>query len=287
MTFTDKAIDREMADQIRKVIRMTKIGMLFEKEKEEPVMVLGLADGSVAVMDYESEYKSENKVKYLNYLTGIVNRYENQKRVCPNLRMIVIYTGDIRREEATESYDVGAVRLAIEPVFLSEVDGDGTFRRLMEKVESRESLSDQEQMELCLFPLTYRKKEEKMERIWEAVTLAARIADQEQQAFVLSGIMIFTDKVIDEDMADQMRKVIRMTKIGMLFEKEKEEAVMEERKKAEKRLKEECKKILKEQMEEKKKSAIEMLHDELPVAKIVRYSGLDMATVTELAESIS
>ena len=276
-----------MADQIRKVIRMTKIGMLFEKEKEEPVMVLGLADGSVAVMDYESEYKSENKVKYLNYLTGIVNRYENQKRVCPNLRMIVIYTGDIRREEATESYDVGAVRLAIEPVFLSEVDGDGTFRRLMEKVESRESLSDQEQMELCLFPLTYRKKEEKMERIWEAVTLAARIADQEQQAFVLSGIMIFTDKVIDEDMADQMRKVIRMTKIGMLFEKEKEEAVMEERKKAEKRLKEECKKILKEQMEEKKKSAIEMLHDELPVAKIVRYSGLDMATVTELAESIS
>lgn len=272
MTFTDKVIDEETADQIRKVIGMTKIGMLFEKEKEEAVMVLGLADGSVAVVDYESEYKSEDKVKYLNYLTGIVNRYKNEKRVCPNLRMIVIYTGDIQREEVAESYDMGAVRLAIEPVFLSEVDGDGTFRRLKEKVERGESLSDQEQMEFCVFPLTYRKKEEKVGRIWEAVRLAVRITDQEQQIFVLAGIITFTDKVINEEAADQIRKVIRMTKIGMLFEKEKEEAVMEERRKME---------------EERKKSVIEMLRDELPVAKIVRYSGLDMATVTELARNLS
>ena len=243
----------------------------------------------------------------MNYLTGVVNRYESEKKMCPHLRMIVIYTGDIKREEVTENYDVGAVRLVIEPAFLSEVDGDGIFRRLKEKVERGEPLSDQEQMEFCIFPLTYRKKEEKAERIREAVRLAARIADREQQIFVLAGIMTFTDKVIDEETADQIRKVIKMTKIGMLFEKEKEEAVMEERrkteeeckkkeeaekrlreerKKAEKRSEEERRKILKEQTEERKKSAIEMLRDELPVAKIVRYSGLDMATVTELAQSI-
>lgn len=180
--------------------------------------------------------------------------------------------------------------------------------RLKEKVESGEPLSDEEQMEFCIFPLTYRKKEEKAERIREAVKLAARIVDREQQIFVLAGIMTFTDKVIDEETADQIRKVIKMTKIGLLFEKEKEEAVMEERrkteeerkkkeeaekrlkeerKKAEKRSEEERRKILKEQTEERKKSAIEMLRDELPVAKIARYSGLDMATVTELAQSIS
>ena len=34
-----------------------------------------LADGSVAIVDYESVYDEEDKVKYLNYLTGIVNRY--------------------------------------------------------------------------------------------------------------------------------------------------------------------------------------------------------------------
>lgn len=35
-----------------------------------------LADGTVALVDYESEYKKEDKVKYLNYLTGIANRYQ-------------------------------------------------------------------------------------------------------------------------------------------------------------------------------------------------------------------
>ena len=81
--------------------------------------LLGLEDKSAAVVDYESDYKRESKVKYLNYLTGIVGRYESQTGSCPNLRMIVIYTGDVKREEVSESYDVGAVKLVIEPVFLS------------------------------------------------------------------------------------------------------------------------------------------------------------------------
>ena len=183
--------------------------------------LLGLEDKSAAVVDYESDYKRESKVKYLNYLTGIVGRYESQTRSCPNLRMIVIYTGDVKREEVSESYDVGAVKLVIEPVFLSEVDGDEIFSRLREKVEKGELLSDQEQMELVIFPLTYRKKEEKRRRIGEAVELASRIQNREQQVFVLAGIMTFTDKVIDEDTANEIRRVIGMTKIGMIPRKPK------------------------------------------------------------------
>ncbi len=61
--------------------------------------LLELEDGTVALVDYESEYKRESKGKYLNYLSGIVNRYEKEGRICPNLRMIVVYTGDIRRDE--------------------------------------------------------------------------------------------------------------------------------------------------------------------------------------------
>ena len=54
-----------------------------------------LADGTVAVVDYESAYDSADKVKYLNYLTGIANRYQTEGEPCPTLRMVVIYTGDI------------------------------------------------------------------------------------------------------------------------------------------------------------------------------------------------
>ena len=182
---------------------------------------------------------------------------------------------------------MGAVKLVIEPVFLSEVDGDEIFSRLREKVENGELLSDQEQMELVIFPLTYRKKEEKRRRIGEAVELASRIQNREQQVFVLAGIMTFTDKVIDEDTANEIRRVIGMTKIGMMIEREKEEAVMAERRKTEEaqRETEKAQKALKEQG---RKSALEMLRDgELPLTKIARYSGLDIAVVTELAKSLS
>ena len=60
-----------------------------------------LADGSVALVDYESDYKKEDKVKYLNYLAGIADRYQREKKDCPRLRMIVIYTGDIERRQSS------------------------------------------------------------------------------------------------------------------------------------------------------------------------------------------
>ncbi|MDE7311954.1 MAG: hypothetical protein K2N87_10145 [Eubacterium sp.] len=56
-----------------------------------------LADQTVAIVDYESEYQKADKVKYLNYLAGIAKRYQREKKDCPVLRMVVIYTGDVER----------------------------------------------------------------------------------------------------------------------------------------------------------------------------------------------
>ena len=168
--------------------------------------LLELEDGTVALVDYESEYKKESKVKYLNYFTGIVNRYERKGRSCPDLRMIVVYTGDIRREQVSENYDVGAVTVTIEPAFLSEIDGEGILKHLKKKVEKGEPLDDQEQMELIILPLSYRRQKEKKEKISETVDLAVKLQDREQQLFVLAGILTFTDKIIDEEHAKTIRE---------------------------------------------------------------------------------
>ena len=173
--------------------------------------LLELQDGTVALVDYESEYKRESKVKYLNYLTGIVNRYEKKGQSCPNLRMIVVYTGDIPKEAVSTRYDVGAVKLTMEPAFLSEIDGEEILTRLKKKVERGERLDDREQMEFIILPLSYRRREEKEERIRETINLAVRIQDREQQIFVLAGILTFTDKIIDEESAGIIRRVIQMT----------------------------------------------------------------------------
>ena len=68
----------------------------------------------MAILDYESSYDKSDKIKYLNYLTGVANRYQKEKRDCPQLRMIVIYTGDISRGQVSNEYNIGAVKLSTE-----------------------------------------------------------------------------------------------------------------------------------------------------------------------------
>lgn len=184
-----------------------------------------LVDGTIALVDYESDYKKEDKVKYLNYLTGIANRYQQEKKVCPMLRMIVIYTGDIERRQVSDEYDIGAVRMTLEPAFLSELDSGGLFRHLKEKVERNEPLDDEELMGFIILPLAYRKKEEKEEKIRESVSLAAQIQDRSQQVFALAGILAFSDKLIDMETANKIRRMIEMTKVGWIIEQEKQEAI--------------------------------------------------------------
>ena len=186
-----------------------------------------LADGTAAIVDYESVYSEGDKVKYLNYLTGIANRYRKEKTACPVLRMVVIYTGDIKREKVSCAYDIGALKMEVECAFLSELDSEGIYRRLKLKVLQQEKLDDEELMEFIILPLSYRKKEEKQESVRKAVELATRIRDRGQQVFTLAGLLVFTDKVIDRETANKIRKVIEMTQVAQIFEEEKQQAVKE------------------------------------------------------------
>ena len=184
-----------------------------------------LADGSVAIVDYESEYNKNDKVKYLNYLIGIANRYLKEQQECPLLRMVVIYTGDITREQVSCTYNIGAVKMYMECAYLSELNSEEIFQRLKRKVEQNEMLNDEELMDFIIFPLSYRKKEEKRENIRKTIELATRIKDRRQQLFTMAGILAFTDKIIDHEAANQIRRVIEMTQVAQIFEEEKRQAL--------------------------------------------------------------
>jgi hypothetical protein len=133
-------------------------------------------------------------VKYLNYITGIANRYQQDKKECPIIHMVVIYTGDIERKQVSDEYNIGAVKMKLETAFLSELDSKEIFGRLREKVKNKQMLGDEELMEFIILPLSYHTKEEKQEKVKETVELAAEIQDRNQQIFTLAGILVFADK---------------------------------------------------------------------------------------------
>lgn len=184
-----------------------------------------LEDESIAIIDYESEDKKENRNKYINYIARVLKRYEKEGEFNVKLRMIVIYTADVLPEEVESKYDYGALTLKVENAFLSKINSTEIKNRISQKIKNGERLTDEELMQFIILPLTYKDKERKKFAIKESIDLAKKMQDEETMVFVLSGILVFTDKIIDEELSKQAREWISMTKVARLFEEEKEAAL--------------------------------------------------------------
>lgn len=184
-----------------------------------------LEDGTFALLDYESEYRQENKIKYLDYIVRILKRYEDYPGVKMQIRMIVIYTADIEEKSTRSNLDIGCLRFQVEEAFLRSLKTIEILERISEKINKGIPLADEEMMEFIILPLTCKGKEEKQWVIRQGFELAKSIIDPDTQMFVISGMLVFSDKIISDADAKQIRRWIRMTKVGRLFLEEMNEAV--------------------------------------------------------------
>lgn len=186
-----------------------------------------LEDGTIAIIDYESKYKKEDKIKYLNYITRVLERYKTEGKLDIELRMIVIYTADVKPEEVQPEYNAGTLKFAITPAFLSQIDSKEVMERLNKKVLNHEPLTDEELMEFIILPLTYKGDDDKKKALESSISLAKKLDNEELSVFILTGILVFSDKVIDNETAKKVKEWIGMTKVAKLYEAEKERAIAE------------------------------------------------------------
>ncbi len=195
----------------------TNLPKISANEKDVDNLFL-LEDGTYAIVDYEAEYKRLNKVKYLNYVARVLEKYYKEDGNF-NLRLIVIYTGDVKSAEAT--FETSCVTLRTEQAFLVHIDGEAAFEAIRRKIDSGIPLEDDDLMRLVILPLTVSGSEGKQAMLERVVVLAEQIADEGQRIFALSGVIVASDKFIDREYSEQIRRRINMTKIGQLYEKEK------------------------------------------------------------------
>ena len=76
-------------------------------------------------------------------------------------------------------------------------------------------------MRLVILPLTVPGTEGKQSMLERIVDLAEQIPDEGQRIFTLSGVIVASDKFINRNYMDQIRRRINMTQLGQLYEKEK------------------------------------------------------------------
>ena len=172
-------------------------------------------------------------------------------------------------------------KLETQSVFLSEMNSEEISRRLYQKVADRIPLSEEELMEFIILPLTYRGKDEKNKSIGQSVHMANQMEDEEQRVFVLSGIAVFADKVIEEENMDMIRRYLGMTKVGQLFEDEKIRAVKEA---TERVTKEVTQKVTGEVTE---KAAEKALKQGFSVESIAEILSMTEEEVLEIQEKLS
>ena len=191
--------------------------------------IFELEDQTVCIIDYESSYKKENFIKYLQYMARVLERYRKENIYGIKLRMVVIYTADVLPGQTDTVFDAGALSYQIEPAFLSSLDSEEIKKRISGKIAAQEQLSDEELMEFIILPLTYKSTETKKKELKEMIALAKEIRSEKECLFVLSGMLVFADKIMDAETSRQVKEWIRMTKVGKLYEQEKIEYANKQR----------------------------------------------------------
>ena len=82
------------------------------------------------------------------------------------------------------------------------------MKHVQRKIHSGEILSDEEQMQFIILPLVHKTKEEMQDCIVRCFEMAKKIDSPEIQRFLLSGLIVFTDKVIRREDSERIKRWI-------------------------------------------------------------------------------
>lgn len=204
-----------------KEVLPTNLPAITADEKRMDNLFL-LEDDTLAIVDYESEDKLSNRVKYLNYITRVVEKFFEEENRIVDLRLIIIYTGDV--EKASEIMETSCFSLRMESVFLVNLQSEEIYEHIKEKVERQESLTEEEQMQLVILPLTEKGTDKKKQRIRQTVELIKNV-EEASQAFLLANLIVASDKFIDERFSEEIGRWLSMTKVEKFIEKKKSKEI--------------------------------------------------------------
>ncbi|MGO4272493.1 hypothetical protein AB4Z22_22080 [Paenibacillus sp. TAF58] len=148
-----------------------------------------LDDNTILHLEFQAESNFDSLVKLLEFDLLL---YEQQLK---QFRTIVIFGPDV--SEALSLADFGAVRYEVQMVQLGTIDGDVILAELMEKVEQKIKLKDEDLCRLMMLPCM-RTSIERVRRAEETVQILKHIDDEEKKRVLRSLIIKLTRKLLTD-----------------------------------------------------------------------------------------
>ena len=174
-------------------------------------------DDTYALVDYECDYNIKDKFKYHNYLVRIASEYYNNTNKIINIRMLVIYSANVKEEILQNTLDFGAVKLNVESIILKDMDTFGILYELTNKIENNIPLTDKDKMQLIILPLTCEYEDIRYDVLDKVIDLISKISDDETKNVIISCIIAFTDKYIKKEQLQKLKGMIKMTQIEQMY----------------------------------------------------------------------
>ena len=214
-----------------------------------------LEDDWLLCLEYESDVSWLDFLKYSRYVTNTLERLHKDGVRVRKVVIAVLYTADIK--EADGELDLGDFHIKVQQVFLSKFDTNSMYAEIKAKIDAGVALLDEDIMRLIILPLTQPDKKRKQQLIENTVALIKRVQDDDQQAFMLAGILTATNKFIDPMYAEKVKEWLKMTKVARL--------------------------LIDEAMEERSvEIARKMLADDESLLRIMKYTDLTREEVEQL-----
>lgn len=180
-----------------------------------------LEDNSIVLVDYESKFLNDDILDYLSYVCRILKRL-GKGWIGVKIRVLILYTSDV--EQANDVLDIGCLTFKIEQAFLCGLDTARIYENIKKKIKCHEILTDDENMQMIILPLTVKGKQEKQVLLKEIIMLAKEIQNENDRTFIMAGLLTFADKIISSQLAEEIRREIRMLKVEkIIFEEGLEE----------------------------------------------------------------
>ncbi|PNR93603.1 MULTISPECIES: hypothetical protein [unclassified Petrotoga] len=181
--------------------------------------VFELEDNSLLHLEFQTTWKKADLLRFAQYDIAL---YQKERR---KINTVVMYSG--KYESAENELDMGSIKYKVQQIFMIKYDGTKRYNEIKRKIEKEEPLTKKDLMDLVFLPLMRNEKSEE-EVTKDVFELAIKIPDENQKEMVIGSLLGFSDSYVRDEYINELKEVIRMTKIGTsLFEEGVEEGEKE------------------------------------------------------------
>ena len=215
-----------------------------------------LEDDTYLHMEFQSTYSKKDLIRFAIYDMRL---YERDGR---DINTLIIYTADVAK--ADTELNTGSMAYRPSKIMMVDYNGDDIYKDLSGKIGSAEELTDKDMLNLIFLPLM-QSTISRYELAENSIKLAQTITDETRRNACIAAWFAFASKYLSKGEMEKLKEVLRMSELATMFVEEgRQEGRIEGR------------------QEERIEVAKDMLKDNEPMEKIIRYLRLDESTIIKL-----